>query len=134
MTHRTITTYYKWLSLVTLVVSIVGTVTLVEGTAIQKLRIGLLINFQFHLAFQFLSRAPFGMYTFLENDTTWKKRLVPKILKVFSVFIMLGAVIAFIGVLKSAIVSHQYSQLIVTMTFLAMFLGGLSLNLKLRQI
>lgn len=134
MTVRTITIYYKWLSLVTLTVSIIGTITLVEGTALEKLGLGVLINLQFHLVFQFLSRVPFGMYALVENDDTWKRRLVPKILKVFSVFIMFCAAIAFIGMLKSVIVNHQYSQLIVTMTFLAMFLGGLSLNLKLRQI
>jgi hypothetical protein len=108
--------------------------TLVDGTVIKKLGIGLLINLQFHLAFQFLSRVPFAMYTLLENDKTWKRRLVPKILKVFSFFIMFGAVIALVGMLKSVILNHQYDQLIVTMTFLAMFLGGLSLNFKLRQI
>jgi hypothetical protein len=47
---------------------------------------------------------------------------------------MFGAVIALVGMLKSVILNHQYDQLIVTMTFLAMFLGGLSLNFKLRQI
>jgi hypothetical protein len=134
MTDRIITTYYKWLSLLTLTVSIVGTITLVEGTALEKLGIGVLINLQFHMAFQFLSRVPFGMYTLIADDNTWKRRLVPKILKFFSAFIMFGSVTAFIGMLKSVIVNHQYSQLIVTMTFLAMFLGGLSLNLKLRQI
>jgi len=134
MTDKTITTYYKWLSLVTLAVSIVGTITLVEGTNLEKLGIGILINLQFHLAFQFLSRVPFGMYVLVENDNTWKRRLVPKILKFFSVFIMFGAVISFFGMLKSVIETQDYSQLIVTMTFLAMFLGGLSLNLKLRQI
>jgi hypothetical protein len=134
MTDRTITTYYKWLSLLTLTGSIFGTIALVDGTALEKLGIGVLINLQFHLVFQFLSRVPFAMYTLVENDHTWKRRFVPKILKFFSVFIMFGAVIAFIGMLKSVIVNHQYSQLIVTMTFLAMFLGGLSLNLKLRQI
>jgi len=134
MTDKAITTYYKWLSLVTLIVSIIGTITLVDGTTIEKLGIGLLINLQFHLAFQFLSRVPFAMYGLVVNDNTWKRRFIPKILKFFSVFIMFAAVIAFIGMLKSVIVNHQYSQLIVTMTFLAMFLGGLSLNLKLRKI
>jgi hypothetical protein len=134
MTDKTITTYYKWLSLATLIVSVIGSMTLVDGTVIKKLGIGLLINLQFHLAFQFLSRVPFAMYTLLENDKTWKRRLVPKILKVFSFFIMFGAVIALVGMLKSVILNHQYDQLIVTMTFLAMFLGGLSLNFKLRQI
>ena len=101
MTDKTIKTYYKWLSLLTLTVSIVGTITLVSGTAIEKLGIGALINLQFHMVFQFLSKIPFGMYTVVENDNTWKRRLVPKVLKVFSVFTMFGAVVAFIGMLKS---------------------------------
>jgi hypothetical protein len=134
MTNKTITTYYKWFSLLTLIVSIVGTITLVEGTAIEKLGIGVLINFQFHLAFQFLSRVPFSMYALVEKDNTWRRKLLPKVLKFISVFIMFGAAFAFINMLTSVIASHDYSQLIVTMTFLAMFLGGLSLNRKLRQI
>jgi hypothetical protein len=134
MTDKRITTYYNWLSLVTLIVSIIGTIMLVDGTAIEKVGIGLLINLQFHISFQFLSRVPFAMYALIQKDNTWKRWLVPKILKVCSVFIMFGAVIAFIVMLKSVIMNHQYSQLIVTMTFLGIFLGGLSLNLKLRQI
>jgi glucan phosphoethanolaminetransferase (alkaline phosphatase superfamily) len=120
--------------MVTLIVSIIGTITFIDRTAFEKLGIGLLINLQFHLTFQFLSRVPFAMIALVENDRTWKRRLVLKILTFFSVFIMFGAVIAFIGMLKSVISNHQYSRLIVTMTFLAMFLGGLSLNLKSRQI
>ena len=134
MTDKTVTTYYKWLSLLTLIVSIVGTMTLVEGSGIEKLGIGVLINLQFHLVYQFLSRVPFSMYALVENDKSWRRRLLPKMLKFISVFIMFGAVFAFINMLTSVMTSHDYSQLIVTMTFFGMFLGGLSLNLKLRQI
>jgi hypothetical protein len=121
MTDKTITTYYKWLSIMTLLVSIVGTIMLIEGTKLEKLGIGVLVNLQFHMAFQFLSRVPFGMYSLVENDNKRKRAIGQKILKFFSVFIMIGAVIAFLGMLKSVIVSQDYSQLIVTMTFLAMF-------------
>lgn len=134
MTNRTVTTYYKYLSLVTLLVSVVGSITLVDGTTIEKLGIGTLLNLQFHLAFQSISRLPMGFYTLLEDDKTWRRRLLPKALKFISIFFMVASVFAFIGMLNSVKASHDYSQLMVTMTFLAMFLGGLSLKLKVREI
>lgn len=134
MTNRTITNYYKWLSLVTLIVSVVGMITLVEGTVTEKFGIGLLVNFQFHLAFQFLSKVPFGIYKLVvENDSPRKRALVHKVLKFSSLFIMIAPLVPFVGMLNSVIKNHEYDQLIVTMTFIAIFLGGYSLNLKLRE-
>ncbi len=131
MTIVKISTYYKWLSLLTLIVSIVWSITLVEGTVTEKFGNGLLVNLQFHLAFQFLSRVPLGIYQRIERENSKIKTLSLKILKIFSLFIIILSVIGLVSLLSSAMTDRKYEELIVTMTFIAMFLGGYSSNLKL---
>lgn len=133
MTNETISKYYKWLSLVTLIVSVVGPLTLSEGTVGEKLWIGLLVNMQFHLAFQFLSRVPYGMYRYVGQESPQMKTIAHKMLNVFSWIIMIFSIIGFVGFISSLVTDRQYDKLIVTMTFIAIFLGGYSFNLKLRK-
>jgi hypothetical protein len=132
MTAQSISTYYKWASLVTMALSLLGPMTLTEGTIGEKLWIGLLMNGQFHLAYQFISRVIFGMYMQIPTDNLQKKQLAQKILIGASLFIMIMPILPLIGVVKSAIIDHQYDRLMVTMTLVAFFLGGYSLNIKLR--
>jgi len=122
MTNETISKYYKWLSVLTLIVSIVGPMTLVEGTVGERIWIGLLVNLQFHLAFQFLSRVPFGMYQYVGKENPGIKELTKKGLRFFSWMVMILAVIGFVGFLNAAF--HDYSKFLATMTFAAVFLGG----------
>jgi hypothetical protein len=128
MTNELISKYYKWLSLVTLTVSIVGPLTLIEGTIGEKIWIGLLVNLQFHLAFQFLSKVPFGMYQFVGQRNPETNKLAQKLLILFSWMIMILAVVGFIGFLNVAL--RDYSKLLAAMTFSAIFLGGLSSKMK----
>lgn len=92
MTAETISKYYKWLSLVTLALSIVGPMTLMEGTIGEKLWIGLLLNGQFHLAFQFISKVPFRTYQRMEEFNP-QKPLVGKVMTGFSLFIMIAPIL-----------------------------------------
>lgn len=128
MTNKRISTYYKSLSVVTLIVGIVGPMTLIEGTTNEKIWGGVLLNLQFHFAFQFLSRVPFGMYQTIGKENPETKRLAQMILGLFS-WIMMGlSVIGFIRFLGAAI--NDYPKLLTTMTFSAIFLGGYSSGIK----
>lgn len=91
MTSVKIYSYYKWLSLVTLIVSIAGTITLEEEgeDIVNKFWIALLVNFQFHLAFQFISRVPYGIYKYVECNNHQMKITAYKLLKFFSWLIMI---------------------------------------------
>lgn len=131
MTIETISKYYKWLSVVTLIVSIVGPILSVEGTRGEKIWIGVLINLQFHLAFQSLSRVPFGMYQYVEKGNSQIKGLAKKFLILFSWMVMVLAIIGFVGFLKAALNDHP--KLLATMTFSAIFLGGYSSKIKLSE-
>lgn len=131
MTNKTISKYYKWLSVVTLVVGIVGPILLIEETVGERIWIGVLINLQFHLAFQFLSRVPFGMYQYVENGNPAIKGLAKKFLIAFSWMVMILAIIGFVGFLNVAL--NDYPKLLATMTFTAVFLGGFSSKIKFSE-
>jgi hypothetical protein len=128
MTVETIQKYYKWLSVLTLIISIVGPIILIEGTIGERIWIGVLVNLQFHLAFQFLSRVPFGMYQYVEKGNPGIKGLARKFLIFFSWMVMILAIIAFAGFMKAAL--NDYPKLLATMTFTAIFLGGYSSKTK----
>jgi len=131
MTIETILKYYKGLSLVTLILSIVGPVILIEGTIGEKIWIGVLVNLQFHLAFQFLSRVPFGMYQYVEKGNPTISGLARKFLTIFSWMVMIMVIIGFVGFLSTAF--NDYPKLLATMTFSAVFLGGLSSKIKFSE-
>lgn len=133
MTSESISIYYKWLSFVTLALSVILPKVLIEGSIGEKLWIGLLMNGQFHLAYQGLSRLPFRMYQQIESFSP-QKTGVRKMFLFMSLFMMIGPIFPLINLVKSAISDHKYEQLMVIMTFLAIFLGAYSLNLKLREV
>lgn len=128
MTIETIKKYYKWLSVVTLILSIVGPTILIGGTIGERIWVGVLMNLQFHLTFQFLSRVPFGMYQHVESDSPWTK-LTRKFLIFFSWMTMFFSIIGFAVLLMVAL--DDYRNLLVTMMFPAIFLGGYSSKVKL---
>lgn len=128
---ETIQKYYKWLSGVTLILSIVGPLILIEGTIRERVLIGVLVNLQFHLAFQFLSRVPFGIYQYVEKGNPGIKELARTFLILFSWMVMILSIIGFAGFLKVAL--NDYPKLLATMTFTAMFLGGYSSKIKVNQ-
>ena len=131
MTIETIQKYYKWLSVMTLILSIVGPMILIEGTIGERIWIGVLVNLQFHLAFQFLSRVPFGMYQYVEKGNPEIKELARKFLILVSWMVMILAIIGFAGFLKAAL--NDYPKLLATMTFTAIFLGGYSSKRKFSE-
>lgn len=133
MTAGSISTYYKWLSLATFVLSVAGPMTLTEGSIREKLWIGLLMNGQFHSAYQFLSRVPFGIYQQIQQFSP-QRALARKIFIGISLFLMIAPIVPLIELLKSAFGDDRYEQLMVAMTFLAIFLGAYSLNLKIREV
>jgi hypothetical protein len=132
MTVETISKYYKWSSIATLILSVVGPMILVEGSVGEKLWIGLLMNGQFHLAYQTLSRLFFEVYNQVQDGTT-QKRYARIIIIGMSGFMMIAPIFPLIGLVKTVITDHKYEQMMVIMTFLAIFLGSYSLNLKLRK-
>lgn len=97
----------------------------------EKIWIGVLVNLQFHLAFQFLSRAPFGMYQYIKKGNPAISGLARKFLTIFSWMVMIMAIIGFIGFLSIAI--NDYPRLLATMTFPAVFLGGYSSKIKFSE-
>jgi hypothetical protein len=126
----TVTKYYKWLSLATLLVSIIGTVVLFDKESIgEKLWIGFLVNLQFHMVFQFLSRAPVGIYEHTKKQNPKHKKLAKMIWVFFSWAAVVGSVVGLFGFLNSAIDNHQ--QLVAFMIFPGMFLGGYASVLKI---
>ena len=131
MANETISKYYKWLSVVTLIVSILGPWTIIEGSIGEKFWIGLLVNLQFHLTFQFLSRVPFAMYQFVGKENPGIKSLAQRALRFFSWMVMILAVIGFVGFLNVAL--NDYPKFLATMTFTAIFLGGYSSKIKLSE-
>ncbi len=131
MTIKTILKYYKGLSVATLILSIVGPIILIEGTIGEKIWVGVLVNLQFHLAFQFLSRVPFGMYQYVENGNLRIKGLTRKFLIFFSWMVMILAIVGFVGFLKAA--RNDHPKLLATMTFTAIFLGGYSSKVKFSE-
>jgi hypothetical protein len=133
MTSVSISYYYKWSSLVTFIVSIMGPLVLIEGTLVEKFWMALLVNLQFHFAFQFLSRLPYGIYKRIERENPGTKIPAYKILNIFSWIMMILSIMGFVGFLNSVIAHHHYEQLMVTMTFIAIFLGGYSSYLKLKE-
>jgi len=132
MTTESISTYYKWLSLFTLALSVAGPMKLTEGNISEKLWLALMMNGQFHLAYQSLSRLPFGMYQQIQPLSP-QKASARKIFIGISLFMMIAPIVPLIELVKSAISDRKYEQLMVTMTFLAIFLGAYSLNVKLRE-
>lgn len=133
MTLESISIYYKWLSFVTLALSGILPMVLIEGSIGEKLWIGLLMNGQFHLAYQSLSRLPFRMYQQIEPFSP-QKAVARKMFQFMSLFMMIGPIFLLINLVRSAISDHKYEQLLVIMTFIAIFLGAYSLNLKLRNV
>jgi len=131
MKSETIQKYYKWLSVVTLILSIFGGLILIEGTIGERIWIGVLVNLQFHLAFQFLSRVPFGMYQYVEKGNPGIKELARKFLIFFSWMVMILSVVGFAGFLKVAL--NDYPKLLASMTFTAIFLGGYSSKTKFSE-
>jgi hypothetical protein len=131
MTLETVQKYYKLLSVTTFLLSIVGPIILVDGTIGEKIWIGVLVNLQFHLAFQFLSRVPFGMYQYIEKGNPGIKGLTRKFLILFSWMVMILAIIGFVGFLKAAL--NDYQKFLATMTFTAIFLGGYSSKMKFSE-
>lgn len=131
MTIETISKCYKRLSVVTLFLSILAPLFLIEGVASEKIGILILINLQFHLPFQFLSRVPFGMYEYLEKESPRIKDLARKLLTLFSWMVMIMAIIGFLGFLKDAL--NDYPRFIGAMMFPAIFLGGYSSKMKLSE-
>lgn len=131
MTAGSISTYYKWLSLATLALSVLGPMTLTDGTISEKLWIGLLMNGQFHLAYHSLSSLAFGMYQQIQ-PLSRQRAAARKIFIGISLFMMIGPIPMLIELVRFAINEHKYDQLLVTMTFLAIFLGACSLNLKVK--
>ncbi|MCD9014400.1 hypothetical protein [Parachryseolinea silvisoli] len=131
MTVETIQKYYKWLSVLTLILSIVGSTILIEGAIGKRIWIGVLINFQFHLAFQSVSRVPFFMYQHVGRDNPRIKALARKFLIFSSWMMMVFAIIAFAGVMKDAL--NDDPKLLVMMTFAAIFLGGYSSKKRLSE-
>ncbi|MCA4897264.1 MAG: hypothetical protein ACK514_10450 [Bacteroidota bacterium] len=131
MTIETISKHYKLMSLATFILSIVGPLILIEETIGEKIWIGVLVNLQFHLAFQFLSRVPFGMYQYIEKENPAISVLARKFLTIFSWVVMIIAIIGFIGFLNTAL--NDYPKLLATMIFPAVFLGGYSSKIKFSQ-
>jgi len=133
MTAGSISTYYKWASLATLILSVVGPMTLTDGSIGEKLWIGLAMNGQFQLAYHSLSSLTFGIYQQIQPLSP-QKALARKIFIGVSLFWMIGSIVPLIELVRSAISDHKYEQLMVVMTFLALFLGACSLNLKLKEV
>lgn len=131
MTIETVQKYYKLLSVVTLILSIVGPIILVEGTIGEKIWIGVLVNLQFHLAFQFLSRVPFAMYQYVERGNPGIQGLTRKFLILSSWMLMIFAIIGLVGFLKAAL--NDYQKFLAIMTFTAIFLGGYSSKMKFSE-
>lgn len=73
------------------------------------------------------------MYQYMEKENPRMKTLAYRILKVFSWMIMIFSAIGLFGFINTVVTHHQYQQLAATMTFIAVFLGGYSLNSKLRE-
>lgn len=128
-----ISKYYKSLSLVTLTFSVIGPMILTEESFGEKLWIGLLMNGQFHLAYHALNSLAFGMFKKSQSQYNNHKVLARKIFIGISLFMMIAPIIPLIELVKSSISDHKYERLLVTMTFLGIFLGAYSLNLKVRE-
>lgn len=132
MTEEIISKYYRWLSVVTFIVSIVGPMTLIQAAVGEKILIGLLVNLQFHLAFQFLSRAPFGIYQYIENKNSKIKTVARTAFLFFCWMVMILSVVGFVGFINAAL--NDYSRFLFTMTFAAIFLGVYSSKTKLHKV
>ncbi len=132
MTASSISTYYKWASLLTLALSVVGPMKLVDGSIGERLWVGLLMNGQFHLAYHATSSVAFGMYRQIPPLSP-HKALALKFFISFSFFWMIGPIVPLIQLVRSAISDHKYEQLMVIMIFFALFLGACSLNLKVKE-
>ncbi len=126
-----ISKYNRWLATATVIVSILGPLTLTEKTIGEKIWIGLLINLQFHLAFQFLSKVPFGIYQLVKQHNPLMIVPAKKILILFSWVMIIFSLVGFIGFLNIAL--RDYSKLMIGMTFTAIFLGGYSSKVKFSE-
>jgi len=131
MTAGSISKYYKWLSLATLALSVLGPMSLTDGSIGEKLWIGLLMNGQFHLAYHSLSSLAFGVYEQIQ-PLSGQKSLARKMFIGISLFMMIGPIVPLIELVRSAIRDHEYERFMVTMTFFGIFLGACSLNLKIK--
>jgi uncharacterized membrane protein len=127
-----ISKYYRWLSLVTLAFSVVGPMVLSNGSIGENLWIGLLMNGQFHLAYYSLSGLAFEMFKKFQSQSSLKV-WVRKIFIGISIFMMIAPIIPLIELVKSSINDHKYEQLLVSMTFVGLFLGSYSLKLKVKS-
>jgi hypothetical protein len=131
MTQEKITGYYKLLALVTLIVSIVVPIFLIEETIAEKVGIGLILNLQFHFAYHFLSRVPLEMYRYVEKERSELKMLTLRMFRFFSWMVIILSIFGFIGLLNIAF--KEPRVLVGVMTLSAIFLGGYSSVVKFSE-
>lgn len=129
---RQISAWYKWISLITLAFSIGGPLVLVEGPTSDTIWIGILMNLQFHLAYQFLSNAPLLMYQSMDQQNFKFRLVLEKMLKAFSWAAMAIAPVGLAGVIADAI--HDQPKFLATAVFPGVFLGGYASVAKFRAI
>lgn len=125
--------YYKILSIVTLVASLVLLFLPNEQGIPQKLGTAFGVNLSFHLVFQFLSRVPYGFSQLMEKENSSIANLANKLLKGFSTATMLLAVIGTLGLLYAIISEQYYERMIMITLFAGVFLGGYASKLKLNN-
>lgn len=132
MTELTINKYYKIFSLITLLTGITF-LFIPNGQEIsEKLGPAIGINIAFHIVFQFLSRAPYGITQVIDQEHPMAN-FAKKLMKWFSIALIVLPIIGTIGLLNSIISEHHYERLIVLTIFAAVVLAGFASKLKLEN-
>ena len=132
MTELTINKFYKIFSLVTLLTGITF-LFIPNGQVIsEKLGPAIGINLAFHILFQFLSRAPYGLTQIIDKEHPMSN-LAIKLMKGFSIALIVLPIIGTVGLISSIIIEYYYERLIVLTIFASIVLAGLALKLKLEN-
>ncbi|MBI3232084.1 MAG: hypothetical protein HYZ51_03335 [Candidatus Doudnabacteria bacterium] len=131
LTQSTISNIYKVLSIVTLAISAVLSIFFIEESIGLRIGIGIMFNVQFHLVYLLLSRAPLEMYRQVEKQKPELKTLARKVFRIFSWAAVIFSVIGFMALLGMAL--QDPKVLVGAMMLIAVFLGGYSSVLKLRE-
>jgi L-asparagine transporter-like permease len=133
MTELRIIKYYKQLSIFTLAASLTLFFIPSEQEIFENILQAIMLNVMFHIAFQFLSRIPIGMYESMERDNSKLKGLTLKIMKFLSIFFIVMSIFGSISFLISMISKERYEHLIILPVFGVLFLGGYHSKLKLSE-
>ena len=133
MNEYKIKQYYKILSLITLLSSIVFLLLPNEQEISERIGPAILMNIGFHVPFQFLSRIPIGVYERTEKDNPEYKKLAHKLMIWFSIATMTVSVLGTLGFLNTVFREQQYNRLFALVIFWGVFLGGYSSKLKLSK-